>query len=76
MISRRSVLLSSSSGLLGRVDLVHHDEVSEISGLRTRWHVRERWVLGGVRRSQLPCDCISSEADLFLPSPRALRGTL
>ena len=70
---RRTVLLSSASTLLGRVNLVHHDETCEPSGLRSRWHVRERRILGIVRRSAMSCDSFASEDDAILPSLRVLR---
>jgi hypothetical protein len=68
-----SVLLSSDSVFLGRVELTHHEETCPETGTRNRWHVRERRFLGLVGRSHQTCDCFVAENGAIHPSLRVLR---
>jgi hypothetical protein len=66
------VLLSSASGFLGDVELVHRERL-EAGGVLRRWHVRERRIGDRVSSSLLPCDCALPDPKLFRPRPRLLR---
>jgi hypothetical protein len=68
-----SVLLSSVSVFLGRVELVHHEETCPETGARNRWHVRKRRFLGLVGRTHQTCDCFIAENGAIHPSLRVLR---
>jgi hypothetical protein len=68
-----SVLLSSNSVFLGRVELVHHEETCAETGTRNRWHARDRLLLGRTLRSLQPCDCFIAETGSIHPSLRVLR---